>query len=540
MSKSSTSQFIDSLCRKETKKKVYKGEKEIDRLSEVLSGIDKKAKLSESQEIAFEKYRQGCNIYLTGKAGTGKSYLTKRMIQDAFDRGLNPIVCAPSGIAALNIGGSTIHHVFGVPVSGILDPKNDEHGENGDRTYVSTQKKTNPKCYEMIKEADIIFIDEISMCRGDLFDFIARTLNNMKRLTGKSIQLICIGDFYQLPPVLRSNEADAYYERFKYLYCFQSPKWSEFGMITCELVENFRQKEDVEFGKVLDELREGITDHLSYFDDRYCEGPCEDAITFCPTNRKADDINNEHIRKLAEDGARYTTYTAEIEGDVDKKSYPTAPYELNLVIGERVMMLINDPTGKYLYANGSFGTVIDFSEEDEIVTVKLDRSGVEIDFAPHTWDITRQELVKVEDEKTGEEKKKIVSKVIGTYKQFPIRPCWAITIHKSQGQTFDKINIDCSQSFFADGQLYVALSRCTNKNGLYIFGGRINPNWVKASENIRRFMKAQSDNSDVILDDLIKEYKGIKYQISTTPGDVDYLKEKLEDVKKKVIEFMSH
>lgn len=403
-----------------------------------------------SQQKALRLLKDGKNVFLTGKAGTGKSFITREFIK--MNSSKNILICAPTGIAALNIGGSTIHRAFGAPI-GIIEPN---------RQCQSKEKM------ETIDKAEIVLIDEISMCRTDLFGFVARTILASKRKK----QIVCVGDFYQLPPVLTDDDADAYKQLYgESLYAFQSPYWSQLDMQTIELQEVVRQK-DKSFISALTRIRAGVPDFRVFKQD---QKPLRNAVTITSTNKQAKAINDRHMKKL--EGESHATYKAVIEGSVKPADKVTEDM-LTLAPGARIMMLNNDKDGRWI--NGSLGTVVKCY--DDYIVISIDGKESNYDVYQYTWKIVEYYI-----DKEATKEPKLRQREIGSFKQFPIKLAWAITVHKSQGQTYDKVNVDASNGFFAYGQMYVALSRCSSLKGLHILG-HLHDDDLKCSPEVREFM----------------------------------------------------
>ena len=410
--------------------------------------------LTDEQKKVFASFRSGANIFLCGKGGSGKSYLTRYIIDYCKKSNKSVLICAPTGIAALNIGGSTIHRAFRVP-GGIVTP--------GQRCHV--QKKL-----ETISKADVIIIDEISMCRIDVFEYVARTLLYVR----PKKQLLFVGDFYQLPPVLRDEDTETFSQAYQNkLFAFESELWTKLELHTMELQTSLRQS-DRSFVSALDNIRAGHPDFSVFSTDKPADPT---ALTICGTNREADEKNQAQMRNLVSQGAKVYKFTASVNGDVDSKEYPTE-YELSLCVGARVVMLNNDPDGRWV--NGSFATVADVNKG--IVTIRIEgKSGKPVEVKRYKWTFLDYEVTKTKDGGT-----KLDTIERGTYEQYPVRLAWAITIHKSQGQTYERVNVDVS-SIFAEGQLYVALSRCKTLDGMRIIG-TLTSSKVKASDTVLRFM----------------------------------------------------
>ena len=417
-----------------------------------------KDNLKAKQKLACDNLEAGKNMFLTGDAGTGKSFVIQRFLRWCGKHNKEVIVCAPTGIAALNIGGVTIHRAFKAPIGPILEPIK--------------------SISSVLKTVDVIIIDEISMCRMDLFDFVASQVihaNLIRRKNNKKdIQFVVVGDFFQLPPVLVEEEKEVLEQYYKteiyYGFAFQSKYWKMCNFVNIVLDEVVRQS-DMEFVTNLNNARLGKKGSLNYFYTKSSKTPIDRAIYLCGTNKAVIERNNEELNKLSTD---LVEYESEIIGDV-KESDKMAPDLIQLKLGARVMTLINDVQGRFM--NGSFGTVLELGSE--YVLVILD-SGETVKIDYHTWSIKGYALVK--DKDTGKEKVEMTE--VGSFTQIPLKLAYAITIHKSQGQTYDKVNLnpycwDC-------GQLYVALSRCKNVENMHLTQ-QLKPNFLRVSKDVIEF-----------------------------------------------------
>ena len=419
-----------------------------------LPGSHSSSALNEEQRKVFASFVSGANLYITGKGGSGKSFLTRHIIDYCHQKGRKALICAPTGIAALNIGGATIHRTFGAPAS-IIEP--------GERC-----RKKN--LLEIIDAAEVIIIDEISMCRVDLFEYVANTLLHMKNRK----QLVLVGDFYQLPPVLTPKDTKAFSVFYdNRLYAFESNLWQKLQLQTMELQSSMRQK-DKAFVKTLDNIREGIPD-FSVFKN---SSPDPMALTICGANDEADKINKENLNWLKKQGAKISKIEAKVTGTVDSSEKPTDEI-LTLCPGARVVMLNNDKDNTWV--NGSFGTIIGIKDNE--LKIRIEDNGSEISVEGYKWAYLEYDV-----ESTEDGKKKLVTKERGLFEQFPVRLAWAITIHKSQGQTYEHVNVS-AENIFAEGQLYVALSRCKTIEGMHI-SGKLTDSKVIASEAVKHFMKS--------------------------------------------------
>lgn len=422
--------------------------------------------LTTSQDKAIKLLDAGYNVFLTGKAGTGKSFLVDYFVAKHPEK--NIVKCAPTGVAALNIDGATIHRTFGVPVRLL-----------GHNDVCSSNDKL-----DVLKKADVILIDEISMCRIDVFEYVIRSLN---RVGIRNKQLILVGDFYQLPPVLTPADTPTFNQLYgDRLYAFESDLWYSSNLLTLELTEVKRQNEKI-FLDSLSHIREGTPD-FSIF--QIANRADDNAVSLCPTKAKAKEINDGHLRQLP----NHKHYMASINGSV-LESDMVADKELVLAENARIIMLVNDTGGRWV--NGSMGTVTELS--DNRITVQIDNGG-ECCVDPYTWSI--KEYVLEEDEETRE--KHVVEKEIGSFTQFPLKLAWAITIHKSQGQTYDKVNI--YNGFFANGQMYVALSRCKTLNGIHTMGSLL-PSQLMCSTAVRNFMTKSIEDSNSRIEAILEEIR---------------------------------
>lgn len=425
------------------------------------------SQLNEEQEKVFYSFKKGANIFLCGKGGSGKSFLTRYIIDYCKKSNKSVLICAPTGIAALNIGGSTVHRVFKVPAR-IL--------QKGERCY-------EKKKLETIAKADVIIIDEISMCRIDVFEYVAWTLFYMK----PKKQLLFVGDFYQLPPVLPSQDGSAFSKIYgNKLFAFESEMWTKLELQTMELQTSMRQK-DKAFVEALDNIRAGQPDFSLFQTDKPVDPT---ALTVCGTNKEADEKNQAQMKNLVKQGAKIYNFSASIDGVVEPSEYPTER-EMTLCVGARIVMLNNDSDERWV--NGTMATVAYVN--DDILIVRIEgKEGAAVEVKRNKWTFLDYKVTKTKD---GDSKLGVVER--GTFEQFPVRLAWAITIHKSQGQTYDRVNVDIS-SIFAEGQLYVALSRCRTLAGMRIIG-KLTDNKVKTSDAVLKFMSGDHHSEQQVFGD---------------------------------------
>lgn len=392
----------------------------------------------------------GVNLFLTGKAGTGKTTFLRHLRETSKKR---MVVLAPTGVAAINAHGMTIHSFFQLPFAPFVPGR----GFVGQPLRLSFGKEKR----KLLASLDLIVIDEVSMVRPDTLDaidYVMRRYRNPGAAFG-GVQLLLIGDVRQLAPVVK--EADKAYLREHYAspYFFESKALCEAGFQTVELRNVYRQN-DMAFIDLLNAVRNGaagdaVLDALNarYIPAEKRDGSWRNVIKLTTHNSIADGVNS---RRLKEINAAPLTFTAEVEGKFPESSFP-AEHDLTLKVGARVMFIRNDAGVERRYYNGMLGTVVEMSAEG--VTVRPDVGYEDIFIGPVIWENEQYDV--------DVETKEVKQTVVGRFSQVPLRLAWAITIHKSQGLTFERVIIDASQSF-APGQLYVALSRCRSLEGLML------------------------------------------------------------------------
>ncbi len=387
----------------------------------------------------------GCNVFLTGRAGTGKTTFLRTLREDCAKR---MAVAAPTGVAAINAGGVTLHSLFQLPFGPLLPGTRKQQG-----LFRFSRKKK-----DMIRSLDLLVIDEISMVRADLLDGIDHVLRHLRRSERPfgGIQLLMIGDLFQLPPVVKENEWNLLNNHYESPYFFSSKALGDTELVVIELHQIYRQT-DPAFINLLNKIRSDNLDpdDLAVLNSRVqtkvSQNDSDGTITLCSHNKQADEIN---LRKLAVLPETAHLFNAKVEGDFPDTNYPT-PAILELKQGAQVMFIRNDPSFEKRYFNGKIGTVSSISDGSVLISCPNDDEEIEVEAA--TWENIDYQL----NEKTQE----INEITIGTFSQYPLRLAWAITIHKSQGLTFDKAIID-AQAAFAHGQTYVALSRCRSLAGM--------------------------------------------------------------------------
>lgn len=414
----------------------------------------------------------GTNVFLTGKAGTGKTTFLRSLMKDSPKR---MIVLAPTGIAAINAGGMTIHSFFQLPFAPYIPGA----AFGGDAKY---RFRFGKEKLNIMRSIDLLVIDEISMVRADLLDAMDDVLRRFRRNSKPfgGVQLLLIGDIQQLPPVAKNEEWLMLSKYYDSPYFFSSHALRETAFCTVELKMVYRQS-DERFIALLNAIRENrcTDDDIKALNSRYIRNADIDEdegyIRLTTHNLQAQQINQ---RKLHELPGQSCKFKATVEGNFPDYSYPT-DLELELKRGAQVMFVKNDISGMHRYANGTIGRVTDISHE--AIEVMINETGVKVNVEEAEWANAKYRL--------DEETKEIVEDVEGVFRQYPLKLAWAITVHKSQGLTFDKAIIDVS-SAFAHGQAYVALSRCRTLEGL-VLSSPISAGAVISDKVIDAFTDAQ-------------------------------------------------
>lgn len=394
------------------------------------------------------------SLFLTGKAGTGKSTFLRYVAQHTKKK---YVILAPTGIAAINAGGQTLHSFFKLPFHPLL-PNDSRYNIRNIRKTLKYSGDTT----KLLRELELIIIDEISMVRADIIDFIDKVLRiycrNMRVPFGGK-QLLLVGDIFQLEPVIKEDEWRLMQPFYASAYFFSAKVWQEMELVSIELRKVYRQS-DARFIGLLDRIRQNQTtaEDLRAINERLDASPKKGkkegalAITLATRRDTVDYINDQKLKELE---GRSSVFQGVIKGEFPETSLP-APMELEVKPGAQVIFIKNDKEKRWV--NGTLGVVIYIDEGEGIITV-VDEDGHEYDVEREVWENMRYTF--------NEKEQKIEEELLGTFVQFPLRLAWAITVHKSQGLTFRQVKIDFSGGgAFAGGQTYVALSRCTSLEGI--------------------------------------------------------------------------
>ncbi len=430
-------------------------------------------------KLAFDFVEQtNTNLFLTGKAGTGKTTFLRNLKTISPKR---MIVVAPTGVAAINAGGVTIHSFFQmhfgphIPGQAVQQQGNTQqnHKSNFDRSQRFSREKIN-----IMRSLDLLVIDEISMVRADLLDAIDEVLRRFKDRDKPfgGVQLLLIGDLQQLAPVARDDEWALLRPYYDTIFFFGSRALQKTNFTTIELKHIYRQS-DENFIRLLNKVRDNMIDEqaINALNQRYIPGfdPGNDEgyITLTTHNYQSQVINETKLKQLK---SHPYHFTANVDGEFPEYSYPT-DFELVLKEGAQVMFVKNDISREKLFYNGKIGTIAGI--EDDIIFVKCEDDYAVIPVEPAEWTNNKYAI--------DEETKEITATPVGSFTQYPLKLAWAITIHKSQGLTFEKAIIDANAAF-AHGQVYVALSRCKTFEGM-VLSSRISQNCIKSDSNVKGF-----------------------------------------------------
>ncbi|MGE0077093.1 MAG: helix-turn-helix domain-containing protein [Bacteroidales bacterium] len=427
----------------------------------------------------------GKNIFLTGKAGTGKTTFLKHIKEVSPKR---MIVVAPTGVAAINAGGVTIHSFFQMPFGPLVPATTNQYNPFDEEQQSSSSgrvQKFSREKINIIKSLDLLVIDEISMVRADLLDGIDEVLrrfrNHSKPFGG--VQLLMIGDIQQLAPIAKDDEWNILKRYYNTVYFFSSKALQKTPYVSIELKHIYRQS-DREFIDILNKVRENKidTETLGLLNKRYIpninSNDNDGYITLTTHNHQSQKINDSKLQKVK---SQLYTFKASVKGEFPEYSYPT-DYELQLKVGAQVMFVKNDTSFEKLYYNGKIGTIVDIDED--IIHVKCNEDSSDIAVTMVEWQNYKYSI--------NEETSEISETEIGSFTQYPLKLAWAITIHKSQGLTFEKAIIDAS-SAFAHGQVYVALSRCKTIEGI-ILSSPLSTQCIRNDSTVLEFSRNVEQN----------------------------------------------
>lgn len=452
-----------------------------------------KMEMNPQIELAFNFLENtGRSVFLTGKAGTGKTTFLRELRRCSPKR---MIVVAPTGVAAINAGGVTIHSFFQLPfgpyIPGLMQETN-----TGEKRY---NHKFGREKINIIRSMDLLVIDEISMVRADLLDAVSDMLRRYKDRDKPfgGVQLLMIGDLQQLAPVVKEEEWGLLKESYSSPYFFCSRALQEISYVSIELTQVYRQSDET-FIHLLNQIRENCADAatLQTLNKRYIPGfnpdETEGYITLTTHNYQAQQINKRKLDALA---SRAYTYTAEVVDDFPDYAFPT-DQQLVLKKGAQVMFVKNDSSSEKRFYNGKIGRISAISAENIVVRCGLEKESITV--GREEWSNTKYSI----NPETGE----ITETLIGVFRQYPLKTAWAITIHKSQGLTFEKAIVDAGAAF-THGQVYVALSRCRSLEGL-VLGSPIRPGVLVCDPTVDRFTKEMAYNQPgpELLSDARREY----------------------------------
>ncbi|OEK06356.1 helix-turn-helix domain-containing protein [Roseivirga misakiensis] len=423
------------------------------------------------------------HIFLTGKAGTGKTTFLKYIVAHTHKK---TVVAAPTGIAAINAEGVTLHSLLQLPFGAFIPQHTQPPNVNAQFTTLATlfsNVRFNASKRNLIKEIELLIIDEVSMLRADLLDCIDHTLRFLRRRRNEpfgGVQILFIGDLLQLPPVVKDNEWQVLSQYYSSSYFFDAIGLKNNPPLNVELDKIYRQS-DQEFIDILNRFRENqqspedINKLNQHYRSDYQSLTGQGYIHLTTHNKKADEINAERLADLP---GNTFTYRAKISGDFPENLQATS-LEMRLKEGAQVMFIKNDPNGEGRFFNGKIGHITKINAEDIWVTFD---DGLAVQVPSYTWENKRYSLNKETNE--------IEEKVLGSFEQYPLKLAWAVTVHKSQGLTFDRAILDLTDAF-AQGQVYVALSRLTSLNGL-VLSSKIPDSNFAISDSMKEFSNSRA------------------------------------------------
>ncbi|MDD2412036.1 MAG: helix-turn-helix domain-containing protein [Bacteroidales bacterium] len=431
------------------------------------------------------------NIFLTGRAGTGKTTFLRALKQNTYK---NTIVVAPTGIAAINAGGVTIHSFFQLPFGNYV-PKPHAFSEAPDFKMTDPislikQLQIRDKKRQIIRQLELLIIDEVSMLRADTIDAIDLVLKHVRHRHNEAfggVQVLFIGDMLQLPPVVKENEWRILKDYYDSMFFFDSLVLKKKPPIYIELDKIFRQHDPV-FISMLNNIRQGKinAEEMEILNQHYMPfhktTHADRTITITTHNKKADDINQNFLDSLI---SKEFHFYADVEDNFPEHQFPIDE-RLTLKMGAQVMFIKNDPSGQGLFFNGKIGIISKLS--DKTIEVTTEDSDDPIVVEKYTWENIRYEL--------NEQTQEITEVVVGKFTHFPLKLAWAITVHKSQGLTFEKAVLDISESF-ASGQIYVALSRLTGLKGL-ILKSKINFDSLKIDQKVSDYSNQKMEEKQLL------------------------------------------
>ncbi|HZN83915.1 MAG TPA: AAA family ATPase [Mycobacterium sp.] len=441
---------------------------------------DREIVLTDEFQHALALLAEGEHLFLTGKAGTGKSTLIRRFMAET-DRSV--VVVAPTGIAALNVDGYTIHRLFGFRATTTLHDV--RRGDYRPGRFTKT-----------LASLDTLIVDEASMVRADVFDMVGAALERFGPSPGQpfgGVQIVLVGDLYQLPPVVTEGESDFFSSTYETPYFFSANSFRRDDFPTVALTTVFRQLGDDRMTAILNEIREGVL--LGHAQEQldartnpdFVPPDDEFWLTLAPTNRLVSARNRQQLERLPGDEV---VHHARVSGDLSLFD-PPADDVLRFKVGAQIMMLNNDQGGRWV--NGTIGRIVDIDQDRYGLVVAVEFPDGECEeVTPYTWEATRPVV----------DGGALRREVVGTFTQLPFKLAWAITIHKSQGQTLDRLIVDLTGGMFSTGQLYVALSRCTSMNGL-VLKRTVLPKDLKVDRRIARFLRS------AVRDDRVRRYCAI-------------------------------